>query len=152
MCSYIKYLSNTNIPSFDIKTNLLKVFFNTFAMKTIISERLSQIIKELGINKNKLAIELGYKNSVVGNVVNQRNLPSFDFLLRLKQFENRINMNWLIAGEGTIFVDENKNSDDHEKLEVYKDLIDSLKRENTLLRDKIERIEQSNDCKNKRPA
>ena len=122
------------------------------AMKTIISERLSQIIKELGINKNKLAIELGYKNSVVGNVVNQRNLPSFDFLLRLKQFENRINMNWLIAGEGTIFVDENKNSDDHEKLEVYKDLIDSLKRENTLLRDKIERIEQSNDCKNKRPA
>ena len=121
-------------------------------MKTIISERLSQIIKELGINKNKLAIELGYKNSVVGNVVNQRNLPSFDFLLRLKNFESRINMNWLIAGEGTIFVDENKNSDDHEKLEVYKDLIDSLKRENTLLRDKIERIEQSNDCKNKRLA
>ena len=107
-------------------------------MKTIISERLSQIIKELGINKNKLAIELGYKNSVVGNVVNQRNLPSFDFLVRLKQFENRINMNWLIAGEGSIFVDENKNSDDHEKLDVYKDLIDTLKRENILLRDKIE--------------
>lgn len=116
-------------------------------MKTIISERLSQIIKELGINKNKLAIELGYKNSVVGNVVNQRNLPSFDFLIRLKQFENRINMNWLIAGEGSIFVDENKNSDDHEKLDVYKDLIDTLKRENILLRDKIEQMEQSNDCK-----
>ena len=119
-------------------------------MKTIISERLSQIIKELGINKNKLAIELGYKNSVVGNVVNQRNLPSFDFLIRLKQFENRINMNWIIAGEGSIFVDENKNSDDHEKLDVYKDLIDTLKRENILLRDKIEQMEQSNDCKNKR--
>lgn len=130
----------------------MKVFSNTFTMKTIISERLSQIIKELGINKNKLAIELGYKNSVIGNVVNQRNLPSFDFLLRLKQFENRINMNWLIAGEGTIFVDENKNSDDHEKLEVYKDLIESLKRENILLRDKIEQIKQSNDCKNKRLA
>lgn len=128
----------------------MKVFSNTFTMKTIISERLSQIIKELGINKNKLAIELGYKNSVIGNVVNQRNLPSFDFLVRLKQFENRINMNWLIAGEGSIFVDENKNSDDHEKLDVYKDLIDTLKRENILLRDKIEQIEQSNDCKNKR--
>ncbi len=138
------------MPSFDIKTNLLKVFYNIFTMKTIISERLSQIIKELGINKNKLAIELGYKNSVVGNVVNQRNLPSFDFLIRLKQFENRINMNWLIAGEGSIFVDENKNSDDHEKLDVYKDLIDTLKRENILLRDKIEQMEQSNDCKNKR--
>lgn len=128
----------------------MKVFSNTFTMKTIISERLSQIIKELGINKNKLAIELGYKNSVIGNVVNQRNLPSFDFLVRLKQFENRINMNWLIAGEGSIFVDENKNSDDHEKLDVYKDLIDTLKRENILLRDKIEQMEQSNDCKNKR--
>ena len=127
----------------------MKVFSNTFTMKTIISERLSQIIKELGINKNKLAIELGYKNSVIGNVVNQRNLPSFDFLVRLKQFENRINMNWLIAGEGSIFVDENKNSDDHEKLDVYKDLIDTLKRENILLRDKIEQMEQSNDCKNK---
>ncbi len=128
----------------------MKVFSNTFTMKTIISERLSQIIKELGINKNKLAIELGYKNSVIGNVVNQRNLPSFDFLVRLKQFENRINMNWLIAGEGSIFVDENKNSDDHEKLDVYKDLIDTLKRENILLRDKIEQMEQSNDCKKKR--
>lgn len=130
----------------------MKVFSNAFIMKTIISERISQIIKELGINKNKLAIELGYKNSVVGNVVNQRNLPSFDFLLRLKQFENRINMNWLIAGEGTMFVDEIKNSDGHENLEVYKDLIDALKRENILLRDKIERIEQSNDCKNKKTS
>lgn len=119
-------------------------------MKDVVSERLSQIIKELGINKNKLAIELGYKNSVVGNVVNQRNLPSFDFLFRLKQFENRLNMNWLIAGEGTIFMDENKNPDDNEKLEVYKDLIDSLKRENILLRDKIGRLEQSNDSNKKK--
>ena len=128
----------------------MRVFFNTFAMKDVVSERLSQIIKELGINKNKLAIELGYKNSVVGNVVNQRNLPSFDFLFRLKQFENRLNMNWLIAGEGTIFMDENKNPDDNEKLEVYKDLIDSLKRENILLRDKIGRLEQSNDSNKKK--
>lgn len=128
----------------------MRVFFNTFAMKDVVSERLSQIIKELGINKNKLAIELGYKNSVVGNVVNQRNLPSFDFLFRLKQFENRIDMNWLIAGEGTIFMDENKNPDDNEKLEVYKDLIDSLKRENILLRDKIGRLEQSNDSNKKK--
>ena len=42
--------------------------------KEIISERLSQIIKTLGINKNRLALELNYKNSVVGNVVIQVNI------------------------------------------------------------------------------
>ena len=79
-------------------------------MKEIISERLSQIIKTLGINKNRLALELNYKNSVVGNVVNQRNLPSFDFIFRLKQYEPRLNLNWFISGEGNMFIDENNDN------------------------------------------
>lgn len=122
-------------------------------MKEIISERLSLIIKELGINKNRLALELNYKNSVVGNIVNQRNLPSFDFLFRLKQYEPRLNMNWFIFGEGSMFISEtNNNADIEEKLNVYKELTDTLKRENALLRDKIGQEKQSNDSKNKKTA
>ncbi|WP_320998078.1 hypothetical protein [Butyricimonas paravirosa] len=121
-------------------------------MKEIISERLSQIIKTLGINKNRLALELNYKNSVVGNVVNQRNLPSFDFIFRLKQYEPRLNLNWFISGEGNMFIDENNDNNTEEKFEVYKELADTLKRENALLRDKLEQKEQSNDSKNKKTA
>lgn len=123
-------------------------------MKEIISERLSQIIKTLGINKNRLALELNYKNSVVGNVVNQRNLPSFDFIFRLKQYEPRLDLNWFIFGGGNMFIIENNNNnnDTEEKLNVYKELVDTLKRENALLRDKLEQKEQSCDCKNKKPA
>lgn len=122
-------------------------------MKEIISDRLSQIINVLGINKNRLALDLNFKNSVVGNVVNQRNLPSFDFLFRLKQYEPRLNMNWFIFGEGTMFINENNsNINIDENLNVYKELAESLKRENTLLREKLEQKEQSNDSKNKKTA
>lgn len=122
-------------------------------MKEIVSERLSQVISALGVNKNRLALDLNYKNSVVGNVVNQRNLPSFDFLVRLKQYEPRLNMNWFVAGEGSMFTAENNDSEDtREKLNVYKELADTLKRENALLRDKLAQQEQSIDSKNKKLA
>ena len=51
-----------------------------------------------------------------------------------------------------MFIDENNDNNTEEKFEVYKELADTLKRENALLRDKLEQKEQSNDSKNKKTA
>lgn len=115
-------------------------------MDKIVCERLSQLIKELGTNNNRLAKQMGYANSVIGNVTGGRNLPSFDFLLRLKNAVSNVNMNWFICGEGPVFntlTPENKVD-----VSVYIDLAATLKRENDLLREKIMLLEQSNDCNN----
>lgn len=114
-------------------------------MKEDVSERLSVIMKMLHMNMNQLSNALNFKNSVVGNVINQRNLPSFDFIYRLKSFEKKIDLNWFFTGDGSIFqVDSTENS------EVYKELATTLKRENELLREKIAQYEQSIDSKNKK--
>jgi hypothetical protein len=118
-------------------------------MKEEVSKRMTLLITTLGTNKNKLSNEMGYYNTMVGNVINMRNLPSFEFLHRLKTTIPNLDMNWLITGNGSMFLNENEIISPEENLSIYKDLIESLKRENTLLREKIE---QQNDCKNKRLA
>lgn len=118
-------------------------------MKEEVSKRISLLIKALGTNKNKLSNEMGYYNTMVGNIVNMRNLPSFEFLHRLKTTIPNLDMNWLITGNGNMFLSEYETISSEESLSIYKDLIESLKRENALLREKIE---QQNDCKNKRLA
>lgn len=110
-----------------------------------VAERLALIISKLNTNKNQLANALNFKNSVVGNIVNKRNLPSYDFIARLKSYEKRIDLNWFFTGEGEMFLAENS-----ENMEIYKELAASLRRENELLREKIAQSGQSNDGKNKK--
>ena len=55
-------------------------------------------------------------------------------------------MNWLITGNGSMFLYENEIINSEENLLIYKELIESLKRENALLREKIE---QQNNSENK---
>ena len=118
-------------------------------MKEEVSKRMTLLITTLGTNKNKLSNEMGYYNTMVGNVINMRNLPSFEFLHRLKTTIPNLDMNWLITGNGSMFLNENEIINSEENLLIYKELIESLKRENALLREKIE---QQNECKNKRLA
>lgn len=116
-------------------------------MKEDVSTRLSLIMKKLGLNMNQLSKALDFQNSVIGNVINKRNLPSFDFVQRLKSYEKRLDLNWFFTGEGEIFI---KTEGDTDRTEIYKDLSSALKRENELLREKLAQYEQSNDCKNKK--
>lgn len=118
-------------------------------MKEEISMRLTLIIKKLGLNNNQFATAIGCHNSIVGNIINKRNLPSFELLYRIKKCFNELNINWLITGEGELFLTVADNSAT-DNVKVYKDLADSLQRENTLLREKIDLIMQTNVSKNKK--
>ena len=118
-------------------------------MKEEVSQRILLIINKLCLNKNQLANKLGFANVVITNITNQRNLPSFDFLYRLKNYDNNIDLNWLVSGEGTAFITETSNNPS-ENIELYKTLIATLQSENALLKEKIESLTQTNDSKNKK--
>ena len=110
-------------------------------MENDIGNRLLLIVNELEFTQNKLAKHLGYHNTVVRNIIKGRNAPSYEFMQRLKNFDYRIDMNWLITGEGEAFQTDITTS-------LWKELVESLKRENLLLREKISEINRSNNCKN----
>lgn len=118
-------------------------------MKEEVSARILLLLNKLNLNKNQLSQKLGFANVVIGNITNLRNLPSFDFLYRLKNYDNRINMNWLVSGEGEMFNDDIQ-TDSSENVELYKSLIVALQSENALLKEKIERLMLTNDSKNKK--
>lgn len=118
-------------------------------MKEEVSKRIMLIINRLCLNKNQLAQKLGFANVVITNITNQRNLPSFDFLYRLKTYDNKIDLNWLITGEGDVFIAEKQNNPS-ENIELYKTLVAALQSENTLLKEKIDGLLQTNDSKNKK--
>lgn len=120
-------------------------------MKKEVSERMLLLINKLGLNKNQLATKLGYANTIISNITNLRNLPSFEFLYRLKNYDNRVDLNWLVTGEGEAFVINNQN-DTSENIELYKTLVATLQSENALLKEKIEMLAQTNDCKNKKAS
>lgn len=120
-------------------------------MKEEVSARMLLLMSKLNLNKNQLSLKLGFANVVIGNITNLRNLPSFDFLYRLKKYDNRINMNWLVSGEGEAFIEEIQSTPS-ENVELYKSLIAALQSENALLKEKIEILTQSNDSKNKKAS
>lgn len=116
-------------------------------MKEEVSSRILLLISKLNLNKNQLALKLGYANTIVSNITNLRNLPSFEFLYRLKNYDKKIDLNWLFTGEGNPFIDE-RTGDSSESIELYKTLIATLQSENALLKEKIANQIQSNDSNN----
>ncbi len=77
--------------------------------KADISERISAVIAHNHVSINKFAIKLGYKRAQsVYDIVNGKVLPSFDFLYKFttSEFSEKINIRWLISGEGEMLIDD----------------------------------------------
>lgn len=72
-------------------------------MRTI-NERLSLLIKELGLNNNSFAKAIGVNPVVTFNIIEgRRTKPSFDLLEKIAFTFDNINIYWLIKGEGAMF-------------------------------------------------
>ena len=70
---------------------------------TEISERILQMIDNLGTTKNKFAVKLGYPRSqTLYDIINGKSAPSFDFFYKflISEYSEIINIVWLITGQG----------------------------------------------------
>ena len=73
-----------------------------------INERFQVLIKRLGLNMNSFAKEIGANSTAIYNIASEKgrkNNPSFEVLAKVLLTYENINANWLIRGEGSIFLD-----------------------------------------------
>lgn len=73
------------------------------AKNTDVSERIDEMIKYLGVNRNSFAKSLGYDRSqAIYDIINGKSKPSFDFFDRFlnTEYSEYINIEWLIVGRG----------------------------------------------------
>lgn len=69
-----------------------------------INERLSLLIKALGLNNNSFARKLDVNPAVTFNIIEGRKTkPSYDLLEKIIFTFDNINLYWLLKGEGDMF-------------------------------------------------
>ena len=97
----------TNVICICKHKNLLLYFHsNTICYIFIFSdmkERLSKIITAEGLTPALLADKMGIQRSGISHILSGRNYPSFDFLQRLLIQFPKLNADWLILGQGSMY-------------------------------------------------
>lgn len=64
------------------------------------NSRISLVLKTKNISSAQLADDLGVQRSGISHILNGRNKPSLDFILRIIKKYPDISINWLLFGEG----------------------------------------------------
>ena len=66
-------------------------------------DRLMKIITSEGLTSSMLADEMGIQRSGISHILSGRNYPSFDFLQKLLTRFPKLNAEWLILGQGSMY-------------------------------------------------
>lgn len=90
----------------------------TFFHKSEISQRIEELIIELGLKPKAFAIAIGIAPSRLSNILSGRNKPDFDFISAISQKFKNVNIVWLLTGEGYKLIEESRNRDGI----LYKDI------------------------------
>lgn len=87
--------------------------------------RLQKIRKKLKLSQEEIAIETGITYRAYTSYERGDRKPSFEFLIKLIEKYN-VNLNWLIAGIGEMFLDEQEFATQYEN--VKNDILDEVKK------------------------
>ena len=80
----------------------LKSSFYIF-IRHIMKDRLSKFLTSEGLSPSMLADKLGIQRSGISHISSGRNYPSFDFLQKLLIHFPKLNAEWLILGQGSMY-------------------------------------------------
>ena len=105
-----------------------------------IHTRFKELLDCFKVNGNQLAKELNLSQTSISRILGGDTLPSSKVLIPLAKKYPKINLTWLLIGEGEMFISSNKENKEH-----LNRLADSLERENNLLRKEIDGISSELD-------
>lgn len=72
----------------------------------VMGDRLKKLIKVLGLTQKSFGESIGIKPAYVSDLINERAKGfSTESLIRIQQVHN-VNLNWLLTGQGSMFLDE----------------------------------------------
>lgn len=138
-------------------------------------KRLDKYLKYRGLNDNKMTIETGLSNGLIGKA-RKRGALSQENISKILQKYNELDANWLLTGEGFMLKSEykglfeDKNDNDFKTIELIKSkdefdnkdlliqsylqnietqkkLIDKLEEENKTLKEELKAKEKHSNCK-----
>ncbi len=72
-------------------------------------ERLLELINVEKLSSSVFADEIGVQRSSVSHILSGRNKPGYDFLQKILIRFNNLNANWLINGDGSMYLDKTSN-------------------------------------------
>ena len=67
-----------------------------------IKDRLKILMERENITPKMFAETIGVQQSTLSHILNDRNKPSLDFILKVHQIYNYVNLEWLLYGKGEI--------------------------------------------------
>lgn len=76
-------------------------------VKENVRDRILQIMSREGLKAASFAESINVAQATLSQIIRGRNLPSMDFLLRLRQRYPDISLDWLLSGEGCMSKLEN---------------------------------------------
>lgn len=108
----LQSLLETNLPAKVEKMNqkTKKNISNFRLMK----ERLMQFINSENITIKDFERKIDCSNSTVYRIVCGKSIPTSKILLKIKTAYPKINLNWLVAGEGSMYCDSNSTPEGNE--------------------------------------
>ena len=68
-------------------------------------DRIKQIIFQEGLTSGSFADQIGVQRSSMSHIINGRNNPSLDFMVKTLQAFPAINPEWLLTGSGPMYRD-----------------------------------------------
>ncbi len=74
-------------------------------------DRIKQIMSLEQLSSSQFADTIKLQRSSLSHVLSGRNKPSLDFVMKIKTAFNRISLEWLLFGEGAMFIDQGEAID-----------------------------------------
>ena len=99
-----------------------------------INDRVSELIYRLRDNENSFSKRLGVSSSAIFNIVNpkgRRSYPSgvvLDKILSIEAEDQRVSAEWLMRGEGEMFLGEENAKSETQLYEKVEDLTEKVNR------------------------
>jgi phage repressor protein C with HTH and peptisase S24 domain len=84
-------------------------------MKKNIAARLKKIESSLGLNPSKMAAAGGCSRSTYYRYRNGGSTPTVEFLDKILKYENKINAEWLLKGNGQLLKDDDHGKENRQK-------------------------------------
>ena len=95
-------------------------------------DRIKEILVREGFSSGSFADEIGVQRSSLSHILNGRNNPSLDFMLKVLQRFPRLNSDWLLLGEGEMYNHEEPEIELHSEASTPPDLFSSVNTAPTL--------------------
>ena len=73
------------------------------------AQRLQQIMEYYGLSAAAFSEKIGVQRSSISHLLSGRNKPSLDFVLKITEAFNEVDLYWLVNGKGS-FPSENKQT------------------------------------------